>query len=40
MLVMALGVAASACHATAPRAAPEPTDVEWRTNGGSYASAR
>jgi quinoprotein glucose dehydrogenase len=40
-LVLALSLAVSACQATAPRAAaPEPPDVEWRTYGGTYASAR
>ena len=40
-LVLALGVTLSACQATAPRAAaPDPPDVEWRTYGGTYASAR
>jgi quinoprotein glucose dehydrogenase len=47
-LVVALGLAVSACQAT-PRAAtpeparaavPPPPDVEWRTYGGTYASAR
>ena len=40
-LVLALGLAVSACQATAPRAAaPDPPDVEWRAHGGTYASAR
>ena len=40
-LILALGLAVSACQATAPRAAaPDPPDVEWRTYGGTYASAR
>ena len=40
-LVLALGVAVSACQATAPRAAaPDLPDVEWRTYGGTDASAR
>ena len=40
-LVLALAAAASACQATSPRVvAPDPPDVEWRTYGGTYASAR
>ncbi len=40
-LVLALGATLSACQATAPRAAaPDLPDVEWRTYGGTYASAR
>jgi quinoprotein glucose dehydrogenase len=38
---LALVLAAYGCQATAPRAAaPDPPDVEWRTYGGTYASAR
>jgi glucose dehydrogenase len=46
VVVLALLVSVMACQAVAPQAtspqaaAPEPADVEWRTYGGTYASAR
>ncbi len=51
VVVLALLATVAACQAAAPRAtapqatgpraaAPEPPDVEWRTYGGTYASAR
>jgi glucose dehydrogenase len=40
-LVLALSVAVSACQVTTPLGAVSPPpDVEWRTYGGTYASAR
>ena len=46
-LALALAVATAGCQATTPPGAPSPPgitspprDVEWRTYGGTYASAR